>query len=104
MRAITPLTNPAGFIEVKPYEGYIDIGYTTNEQAEAAASVKVTFKNIPLPTTRTRDPSHPLLALQLSDLPTHLTRATLIDELKMGLQALDQIQQFILMSHLVSPT
>ena len=42
--AIYPLTKPAGYVEIKPYKGYIDIGYTSSELADAAATIKVKYK------------------------------------------------------------
>lgn len=85
VRALKPLTDIAGFIEIKPFKGYIDLGFQSIEQANYAATIQVTYKDTNIPITITSHHSQPTLILQLVNLPTHLPATTLRSELIKGL-------------------
>ena len=83
--AISHLTPPAGFVDARPYKGYIDIGYPTPELADEAALQTVTHNGVNLPVYRTSHSSSPILAIYLSGLPSHLPCNILRKELLHGL-------------------
>lgn len=83
----TEAFSPAGFIDFRPFKGYFDLGFTSEEAAEAASKVKLLYKGTPIPTTCTRLPSDKTLVINFSNLPSHLPPQTLFDELYSGLLA-----------------
>ncbi|KAI0228479.1 hypothetical protein L0F63_005951 [Massospora cicadina] len=84
--AITAFT-PAGFINFRPFKGYFDIGFQTEEDAAAAAITPLIYKNTLIPTTRTRLPLDTTLVVFFANLPSHLPPQVLYDQLVTGLMA-----------------
>lgn len=83
--AIKPLTCSAGYIDIRPYKGYIDVGFESQEQANNAAAMSITFNSTPLPIFLTRHFSQALTVIKFIGLPTHLPYKVLCQELYDGL-------------------
>ncbi|KAJ9068320.1 hypothetical protein DSO57_1029935, partial [Entomophthora muscae] len=106
--ALSPLTQTAGYIDIRPYKGYIDVGYPSEEQAEWASKIPISYKGIKLPTTRTQHYSQTLLVIRFSKLPTHLPFDILRQELMEGLMKYGSSPELIFdvlvgISHLSGP-
>ncbi|KAI0229545.1 hypothetical protein L0F63_003803 [Massospora cicadina] len=78
---------PAGFIDFHPFKGYFDVGFQSEEDAEAAAQTPLIYKKTPIPTTCTRLPSDTTLVVSFANLPSHLPPQVLYDQLVTGLMA-----------------
>ncbi|KAI0244695.1 hypothetical protein L0F63_004429 [Massospora cicadina] len=78
---------PAGFIDFRPFKGYFDVGFQSEEDAEVAAQTPLIYKKTPIPTTRTRLPSDTMLVVSFANLPSHLPPQVLYDQLVAGLMA-----------------
>ncbi|KAI0233925.1 hypothetical protein L0F63_001311, partial [Massospora cicadina] len=78
---------PAGFIDFRPFKGYFDVEFQSEEDAEAAAQTPLIYKKNPIPTTCTRLPSDTTLVVSFANLPSHLLPQVLYDQLVTGLMA-----------------
>ncbi|KAI0242464.1 hypothetical protein L0F63_001556, partial [Massospora cicadina] len=78
---------PAGFIDFRPFKGYFDVGFQSEEDAEAAAQTPLIYKKNPIPTTRTHLPSNTTLVVSFANLPSYLPPQVLYDQLVAGLMA-----------------
>ncbi|KAI0239721.1 hypothetical protein L0F63_002533, partial [Massospora cicadina] len=78
---------PAGFIDFRPFKGYFDVGFQSEEDAEAAAQTPLVYKNTSIPTTCTCLPSDTTLVVSFANLLSHLPPQVLYDKLVAGLMA-----------------
>ncbi|KAJ9086146.1 hypothetical protein DSO57_1007261 [Entomophthora muscae] len=84
--AIEPLTRTAGFIDIRPFKGYIDIGFASSQQADISTNILIPYKDKTEPVTRTQYWKQTILAIQLTDLTNHLPFKALHRKLLKGLK------------------
>ena len=83
---ISPMTQTAGFIDIRSLKGYMNIGYPSEEQADWAASNPIVYRDTSLQMIRTCHHAQTLFVFQLANLPTHLLFKVLRQELINGLK------------------
>lgn len=96
------------FVEPKYTKGYIDVGFRTASEADAAAIkpfvVKISGLDQYIPVTRTRYNKDNCIFLSFENLPSRFLRKEVEDALQEGLRTYGEVVQFVYQKHHLFPS